>query len=481
VPAGTGTVGRVERSHRTAGVLAALASAAVLVPTIAVAGAAGASGRLGDAGPGGGGTSGARADVVRIPVSTVEPLGPLTTLTSGGPVSGTVTFYGRGYGHGVGLSQYGARGRALAGQTAETILAHYFAKTTRGSVDPQTRVRVLVLSGFGPTSSAPLVLHGRGGTWSVDGVAGTWPAEARLTIAPTTVSGAATWRLTFTSSTGAGLGSATVCCSVRLRPQQSSTRFQVDTKPSMYDTYRGVLRVYGSATKVSVVNEVGLDLYLRGVVPVEMPYTWPTQALRAQSIAARSYAVSHLHPATGSYDVYDDTRSQVYRGTKAEKAATNVIVDGDSGAVLMSGTSVVNAMFHSTAGGATEDNEYAFVSSTGSIVAGPLSYLRGSSDRRPDGTAWDADAPYATWRTATYTVAQLSSYLAKDARTNVGTLSAIDLSHRGVSGRVYRIVLTGSLGSKTVSGDVFRSVFNTWSPAADPGMMSTLLDLRPIP
>lgn len=416
-----------------------------------------------------------------IAVSSLPTSGPLPSLSAGGAVSGSVTFYGRGYGHGVGLSQYGARGRALAGQSAETILAHYYAGTTLGSVDPSTSVRVLVLSAFAPSSSGPLVLHGRTGSWSVDGIAGTWPADAKLTVAPTTVSGTATWRLTVSSVVGEQLATATTCCSIRLRPQQSSTRLQVDSKPSLYDTYRGVVRVYGSASKVNVVNEVGLDLYLRGVVPSEMPYTWPTQALRAQSIAARSYAVNHRHPTTGGYDFRDDTSAQVYHGVKGERSATTAVVDGDPGRVLRYGTAVVNAMFHSAGGGATENNEDAFPSSTGTLVSSPVPYLRGSSDRMPDGTPYDAASPYASWHTATYTVAQLSSYLSKDARTNVGAVTRIDLSHRGVSGRLYRVTLTGSLGTKSVSGDVFRAVFNAWSPTADPPLRSNLFDLRPIP
>lgn len=402
------------------------------------------------------------------------------TLSAGGPVSGSVTFYGRGYGHGVGLSQYGARGRALAGQRAETILAHYYAGTTLGRVSPSTPVRVLVLAAFAPTATAPLVLHGRSGTWTVDGLSGTWPADARLAIAPTTSAGVATWRMTVTSSTGATLASGIRCCSVRLRPQQSSTRFQVDSKPSSYDTYRGTIRVYGSSTKVSVVNELGLDLYLRGVVPCEMPYTWPTQALRAQAIAARSYAVAHLHPTTGSWDVRDDSSSQVYRGVKAERAATTSVVDGDAGTVLFAGSAVANALFHSTGGGATENNEYAFPTSTGTVVASPVSYLRGSGDRAADGTPYDAGSPFASWQTATYTVAQLSSYLAKDSRTNVGTLTSIDLTRRGVSGRLYRVTLSGTLGTKAVSGDVFRAVFNRWTPVADPPLRSNLFDLVPV-
>ena len=77
------------------------------------------------------------------------------------------TFYGRGWGHGVGLNQYGAKGRALAGQTAEQILAAYYKGTTLGTISPTKAVRVLVLNAFPAPSSAPLEIVGRKGTWSL--------------------------------------------------------------------------------------------------------------------------------------------------------------------------------------------------------------------------------------------------------------------------------------------------------------------------
>jgi peptidoglycan hydrolase-like amidase len=149
--------------------------------------------------------------------------------------------------------------------------------------------------------------------------------------------------------------------------------------------------------------------------------------------------------------------------------------------VVLAGSSVANTLYHSAAGGWTENNENVFVSSSGTIVAGPVSYLRGSSDRAADGTSYDKSSPYATWKTATYTRAQLSAFFATDSRTNVGTISGLDLSRRGVSRRLISVTLVGSTGSKTVSGDVFRSVFNAASPAADPPFRGNLFDLTPIP
>jgi SpoIID/LytB domain protein len=390
-----------------------------------------------------------------------------------------VTFYGRGWGHGVGMSQYGARGRALAGQTAAQILAHYYAGTTLGQRSPTTVVRVLVMTGFLATPAKPATVTGRSGTWTIDGQSGTFPADARLTLAPT-AAGASTWTLKVVASAGAVLKTATVSTAVIVRPASSASYLELTSKASPANLYRGYLRIRLTTT-VMVINHVGLDLYLRGVVPAEMPSSWPAEALKAQSIAARSYAVNHLHPSTGTYDVYDDTRSQVYRGRRSEAAATNAAIAATAGTVLLRGTTVANALFHSADGGWTENNENVFVSSTGAIVAGPVPYLRGSSDRAPNGTSYDAASPYATWHTATYTWSVLSAIFGKDARTNTGTLSAIDLSRRGVSGRLISVTLTGSLGTKVVSGGVFVSAFNAGRPAADPPLRGTLFATAPIP
>ena len=232
---------------------------------------------------------------------------------------------------------------------------------------------------------------------------------------------------------------------------------------------------------MTVVNDLPLETYLRGVVPVEMPSSWPAAALQAQTIASRSYAARRLRPGVSYYDVPDTTSSQVYRGILGERATTNAIIASTAGVVLRSGTSIANTLFHSTGGGATENNENVYTSSTGAKVAGVVSYLRGSSDRAPDGTSYDKAAPYATWATLTYTTAQVSSWFAADPRTNVGTLTAIDLRDRGVSGRLISVTLIGSGGTKKVSGDVFRAVFNAGHPAADPLLRSTLFATKPIP
>ncbi len=393
-----------------------------------------------------------------------------------------MTFYGRGYGHGVGMSQYGARGRALAGQTADEILAHYYRGTTLGTIPTTTKIRVRVLKDFRATSTVPLVLYARSGDWTIDGVATRFPRDARIAVTPRTSSGKTTWRIKVTAPDGTILRSAATS-HFRMRGVTNQTLFQLWSRPSSYDTYRGVVRAVleTAAPEANVVNELGLETYLRGVVPAEMPSTWPTEALRAQSIAARSYAARRLRPGVSWYDVNDDTSSQVYLGREGEKAGTNATITATAGRVLRSGSAVANTLFHSAGGGATEHNENVFVSSTGAKVAGPVGYLRGSSDRTPSGAAYDAASPYATWKTKTYSRTQLSSWFASDPRTNVGTLKSLDLRDRGISGRLISVKLIGSLGTKKVSGDVFRAVFNAKRPKADPQMRSTLVDTRAVP
>jgi stage II sporulation protein D len=281
------------------------------------------------------------------------------------------------------------------------------------------------------------------------------------------------------SSSGAILHDGPAPSPFVVTPAAGAT-IQLWSKPTTYDLFRGSLTILPGTATLSVVNTVPLDQYLRGVVPAEMPSTWPGQAIAAQAIAARSYAAYRLR-GTGTFDVYDDTRSQVYLGVRKETAATDAIVVATAGQVLRSGTALVNALFHSSDGGATENNENVFVSySTGAIVSSPVGYLRGSSDRDPAGASYDALSPKATWQTRGYSIAELTAIFSQDDRTSVGTVSALDLRNRGVSGRLISVTLHGSEGSKTVSADLFVDVFNTYRPSGDAGLWGTLLDVAPI-
>jgi stage II sporulation protein D len=408
------------------------------------------------------------------PAPTPSPTGPIQ-------IGASTTFFGRGWGHGVGLSQYGARGRALAGQAAPEILAHYYAHTTIGTIQPGATIRVMLLNGFAATAAAPLTIRGRNGPWTVDGIAKTFPADGRLRLIPkVSASGSTTWRLLVDDATGSVLWDAAAPRDLHVRAAEPAA-LELTSKASARNLYRGSFRVILSAT-AEVINELPLEAYLRGVVPSEMPASWPGEALVAQAIAARSYAAYRLRPSVSTFDVYDDTRSQVYQGIRAEQASTDAAIAATTDKVVLYNGAVANTLFHSTGGGATENNENVYVSATGGKVAAPVPYLRGSPDRRSDGSAWDSSSPRATWQTRAYTKAELSAIFGRDSRTAVGTLTGLDLRDRGVSGRLISVTLIGSGGTrKKVSGSIFVSVFNAGRSAGDAPLWSSLLDVAPIP
>jgi SpoIID/LytB domain protein len=429
-------------------------------------------------------TPGPTATPAPTPVPTPQPTPSWSKAVT--TVGSTIRFYGRGNGHGVGMSQWGARGRALAGQTASQILAAYFVGAVPGVTNPSRAVRVLVLAAFRPSAAVPLRLHGRSGDWSVDGVSATFPANASLTawrtVAVVAGTSVTTWHFRILAADGTTvLHDGTAKGKVIVRPAAAGTRLELDSKGSTYDLYRGSLTLVLASSTINVVNALGLDDYVRGVVPVEMPSTWPVEALRAQAMVARSWTMRHLHPATGTFDVFDDTRSQVYRGVRGERTSTNLLISAAPGAVILSGKVIVNAFYHSAGGGWTENNEDAFVPATGVVSSTPLAYLRGRDDRAPSGVAYDAAAPGFAWSSASVTRAQLSAILAADTRTAVGDVLRLDLTHRGVSGRLYRVVIYGTKATRTVSGDVFRAVFNAHRPAGTASMLSNLFAAAPLP
>ncbi len=132
--------------------------------------------------------------------------------------------------------------------------------------------------------------------------------------------------------------------------------------------YRGQVEVAVVAKKLNAVDVVGLEDYLAGVVPREMPAAWAAEALKAQAVAARSYALAHR--AVGkSFDLYADVRSQVYGGIAAEDARATAAVAATAGQVLLYEGKIVDALFHSTSGGRTVSAKEAFGSDVPYLVA----------------------------------------------------------------------------------------------------------------
>ena len=121
--------------------------------------------------------------------------------------------------------------------------------------------------------------------------------------------------------------------------------------------YRGEFIIINWNNNLTLINNVGLEDYLKGVVPSEMPSRWNEEALKAQAIAARSYAVatttSGKHASKG-FDLVDTTSDQAYGGASAEKATTSKAVDDTKGIVLVQNKKVLPTYYHASSGGQTK-------------------------------------------------------------------------------------------------------------------------------
>ena len=342
---------------------------------------------------------------------------------------------GRGFGHGVGMSQYGAYGYALReGRDFRWILGHYYTGTTVGSA-PSSSLRVLLKRTLSPKVCGATAVRdaagrrvrlssrrayrirprGTGGLRVLDTATGRTRARLR---APARITGGQSVCLRGTAENGLNGG-----------------------------RYRGSLVVSRDATRLLVVNRLSLERYLYGVVPAEMPTSWSTEAVKAQAVVARSYALRGRRPAA-PFDVYADVRSQVYRGLDAETPEGNAAVLATRGRVVRYGSTVAQTLFFSTSGGRTASNEEAFGTT-------PVAYLRSVADPHDD------LSPVHTW-TERFTPARAASLL---RAVTEGELRDIQVAARGASGRAATVTVTGSEGTRDVPAATIRSLLglrSTW-------------------
>jgi SpoIID/LytB domain protein len=225
--------------------------------------------------------------------------------------------------------------------------------------------------------------------------------------------------------------------------------------------YKKILSHYYRGTSIKNVgsfstNQGDSEAYVARVVAGEIPSSWPMEALKAQAIAARSYAYQN----PGSQDCSPRTQA-CGSGSDRARAATRAT----RGQVLTYNGAVIAAYFHSTSGGWTEDNENVW-------GGAPIPWLRGVP------SPWETDSPHWYWESKSYSRSQMQAILNQDARTNVGHLETIKITGRGVSGRVTSMRIIGSGGTKAVSGPRFKAIFNAYSPADEPGLESTLFGFR---
>jgi stage II sporulation protein D len=380
---------------------------------------------------------------MRALVSAVTFATVALAVTAAAPARADLVLEGHGWGHGVGLSQYGAYGYALReGRDHEWILGHYYQGTALARSGSAT-LRVLLRRTRAPKVCGLTRLRDARGR------------RVRLSETRTyklLPSGADRLRVL---DTGKGRTRARVRTPVSLTGGASwCLRGRADNGVSN-GVYRGSGQLLRDGRALLVVNRVGLESYLRSVVPSEMPASWPAAALRAQAVIARSYALRGRRPAS-PYDVFADVRSQVYGGVLRETAATTAAVAATRRLVVTAGGEIAQTFFHSTSGGRTAGNEEVWGGT-------PLDYLRPVED------PYDDLSPYHDW------TARFSDRTArrKLRRLPVGTVRTMVVASRTASGRAATVTVGGDSGSATVTAARIQTLLglrSTWFDVTeDPG------------
>ena len=240
-----------------------------------------------------------------------------------------------------------------------------------------------------------------------------------------------------------------------IRPAAKAGELSLDGR-----RYRGALELRHKSGGLTAVNIVPVDGYLRSVVPEEMPVDWPAEAIKAQSVAARSFALaSRGRHASEGYDLCTTTHCQLYTGTTAEKSASNAAIKATRGEVLTYGGKPIEALFHTDSGGMTENSE--------DVWGSHVPYLRAAKDTPAKTMPW----------TKAISRADLERKLAAKGH-DIGKVRSLVLSplaigrsakDRTASGRVKTMTVKGTKGTATLSGTTWRSLL---------GLKSTLFDAK---
>ncbi|WP_258285646.1 SpoIID/LytB domain-containing protein [Fibrobacter succinogenes] len=223
--------------------------------------------------------------------------------------------------------------------------------------------------------------------------------------------------------------------------------------------YNGEFIVTANGNKLNAINVINIEDYLRGVVPYEIGKLDESkfEALKAQAVAARTYAYKHYGSRVAQgFDVYADTRDQVYKGLHSATALTDKAVRETDGVVMTYNGEFITAYYHSTCGGETE----------GVVTWGRPDhpYLKNKPDLRPDGTPWCRESSYSEW-TREFTEDELRDLFqinAKEAKANVPSFSSIKSMHIQdtlKSGRIHTLVIETNNGSFTAKADKIRWLF----------------------
>lgn len=343
------------------------------------------------------------------------------------------TLIGHGFGHGVGMSQYGALGDAEHGWKFDRILAHYYQGTTLGAAPtPQTSERVLLTTGrtsINVSAASPIQFVDEGGTTNV-----TLPS-GHYGIRPGTNPG----RIQVVDLESPSQPQVLHGLFGPVVAHPTKTNLVLHNSAGIGfrdDHWRGFFRVIETNHRVECINVVPVESYVAGVVPNEVPASWPQASLRAQAIAARSYA--YRAQPRGNFDVYSDTRSQAYGPVEREQPAATAAATATAGMYVLYKGAVATTLFSSSSGGRTSSEQVAF----GGDVGQP--YLVPVND--PYDAAGGAN-PNHTWKPVVYTPAGLAATFGY-----ASPVSSIDQAVDPASLRELRLTLHTAEGSHTWTG-----------------------------
>lgn len=368
---------------------------------------------------------------------------PVFAFRDAGAADDAYTFSGKGWGHGVGMSQWGAFSRAEAGQSSQQILAAYYPGTRLETSTMPGDIRVLLSTTnsvtFTPTGQLTILDH--------DVPISVAPPGSSVRVA---VSGSRTYSIT--------VNGANVCpgpCSSNHLHLRFSQGQPVKVSSTGFSYKWGELSVRWTASGQlwTIIDGLTMQQYLYGLA--EVPPEWPNAALDAQAIAGRSFAMATIERRrnssswTSPFDLYSSVQDQAYAGTNQEVARWKSAVDRTIQRIVTYDGEVIEAFYSASHGGHSEDSGYVFANS--------FSYLPAKPD--PFDTI---DDPNATW-TRTYSTADLSRWLGRYGDTSVGTVTGFSISGNiGKSGRLDKanITITGTKGTRTVTGSRFMAVVN---------------------
>ena len=258
--------------------------------------------------------------------------------------------HGHGFGHGVGMSAYGAYGYALHGKGYKFILGHYYKGTSLGTISGPNVVRVLLWH----------LLRRRHLLRSDQRLPHPARTDPHLRGAPARRRGRA-----------ADLGGQTAG---PLRRHAARGRARGVINIGGFGRYRGALEtVANESGELNVVNALAVDNYVKGVIPNESPPSWPMAELKAQAVASRSFALTAGVEGDG-YDLYSDTRSQVYKGLESEYTTSDEAEERTAGQVLMYEGNIAETLFSACSGGKTESMENVFGTAIPYLVGVPDPY-----------------------------------------------------------------------------------------------------------